>query len=347
AWRSRASAPFRAGSRASRSSTRRASRCRSAAASTTSRSDDRAPAHAGVRLRRGAGARRAGNLRHAGRLGSGMAPRRRPSGGHFSADRGAVSPRRMGLRRDRAPPRRARPRLDGVGRDRRLPPRGGAASERPPMAGCRVRPVPRLRHRQAAADPLDRAALAGRLRRDVRRPGGGRLHAAGAGTRSASLLLMDELARKLGARLKRGNETLATAESCTGGWAAQVVTSVAGSSAWFERGFVTYSNAAKQELLGVRTETLRAHGAVSEETAREMARGALERSRATVAVSITGVAGPAGGTPEKPVGTVCFAWARGGAVRSETRQFGGDRESIRRQSVILALEGVMRALDGG
>ena len=158
---------------------------------------------------------------------------------------------------------------------------------------------------------------------------------------------MDELARKLGARLKRGNETLATAESCTGGWAAQVVTSVAGSSAWFERGFVTYSNAAKQELLGVRTETLRAHGAVSEETAREMARGALGRSRATVAVSITGVAGPAGGTPEKPVGTVCFAWARGGAVRSETRQFGGDRESIRRQSVILALEGVMRALDGG
>jgi nicotinamide-nucleotide amidase len=158
---------------------------------------------------------------------------------------------------------------------------------------------------------------------------------------------MDELARKLGARLKRGNETLATAESCTGGWAAQVVTSVAGSSAWFERGFVTYSNEAKQELLGVRAETLRAHGAVSEETAREMARGALERSRATVSVSITGVAGPAGGTPEKPVGTVCFAWARGGAVRSETRQFGGDRESIRRQSVILALEGVMRALDGG
>ena len=158
---------------------------------------------------------------------------------------------------------------------------------------------------------------------------------------------MDELARKLGARLKRGNETLATAESCTGGWAAQVVTSAAGSSAWFERGFVTYSNAAKQELLGVRTETLRAHGAVSEETAREMARGALERSRATVAVSITGVAGPAGGTAEKPVGTVCFAWARGGAVRSETRRFAGDRESIRRQSVILALEGVMRALDGG
>jgi nicotinamide-nucleotide amidase len=157
---------------------------------------------------------------------------------------------------------------------------------------------------------------------------------------------MEDLANNLGARLKRTNEMLATAESCTGGWAAQVVTSVAGSSAWFERGFVTYSNEAKQELLGVRAETLRAYGAVSEETAREMARGALERSRATVSVSITGVAGPAGGTPEKPVGTVCFAWARRGEVRSETRRFAGDRESIRRQSVILALEGVMRALDG-
>ncbi|HEY7238297.1 MAG TPA: CinA family protein [Burkholderiales bacterium] len=158
---------------------------------------------------------------------------------------------------------------------------------------------------------------------------------------------MDTLAKKLGERLKRKNEMLATAESCTGGWAAQVVTSVAGSSAWFERGFVTYSNAAKQELLGVRAQTLRAHGAVSEETAREMARGALERSEATVALSITGVAGPAGGTPEKPVGTVCFAWARGAEVRSETHRLAGDRESIRRQSVILALEGVMRALDGG
>jgi nicotinamide-nucleotide amidase len=157
---------------------------------------------------------------------------------------------------------------------------------------------------------------------------------------------MEDLANTLGARLKRANEMLATAESCTGGWAAQVVTSVAGSSAWFERGFVTYSNEAKQELLGVRAETLRAHGAVSEETACEMARGALERSRATVSVSITGVAGPAGGTPEKPVGTVCFAWARAGEVRSETRRFAGDRESIRRQSVILALEGVMRVLDG-
>jgi nicotinamide-nucleotide amidase len=158
---------------------------------------------------------------------------------------------------------------------------------------------------------------------------------------------MDQLARRLAVRLKGANATLATAESCTGGWAAQVVTSVAGSSAWFDRGFVTYSNAAKQEMLGVRPETLSVHGAVSEETAREMARGALQRSRATVALSITGVAGPGGGSREKPVGMVCFAWSRGGEVRSETRHFTGDRESVRRQSVILALEGVILALDGG
>jgi nicotinamide-nucleotide amidase len=158
---------------------------------------------------------------------------------------------------------------------------------------------------------------------------------------------MDELAARIGERLRAANAILVTAESCTGGWAAQVVTSVAGSSAWFERGFVTYSNAAKQELLGVRAETLSSHGAVSEETAREMARGALERSHASVALSITGVAGPAGGTREKPVGMVCFAWSRGGEVHSETRYFSGDRESVRRQSVILALEGVLRTLGGG
>jgi nicotinamide-nucleotide amidase len=158
---------------------------------------------------------------------------------------------------------------------------------------------------------------------------------------------MDELARRVGARLKAAKAILATAESCTGGWAAQAVTSVAGSSAWFDRGFISYSNAAKEELLGVRAETLRRHGAVSEETAREMARGALERSRASIALSITGVAGPAGGTEEKPVGTVCFAWAHGQKLESATHRLAGDRESVRRQSVILALEGVLRTLDGG
>ena len=157
---------------------------------------------------------------------------------------------------------------------------------------------------------------------------------------------MDELARRIGARLKDTRAVLVTAESCTGGWAAQLVTSVAGSSAWFDRGFITYSNAAKQELLGVRTETLQRHGAVSEETAREMARGALERSGATIALAITGVAGPGGGTREKPVGTVCLGWARGDRLQSETRHFSGDRESVRRQSVIRALEGVLILLDG-
>jgi nicotinamide-nucleotide amidase len=157
---------------------------------------------------------------------------------------------------------------------------------------------------------------------------------------------MDELARRLGARLKSSREILVTAESCTGGWAAQVVTSIAGSSDWFERGYVTYSNDAKRELLGVRAETLARHGAVSEETAREMAQGALERSKATVALSITGVAGPGGGSKDKPVGTVCFCWATARGARVETRHFSGDRESVRRQSVIHALEGVLQGLDG-
>jgi nicotinamide-nucleotide amidase len=134
---------------------------------------------------------------------------------------------------------------------------------------------------------------------------------------------------------------LVTAESCTGGWIAQAVTSVAGSSGWFERGFVTYTNASKQEMLGVRRKTLNDHGAVSEETAREMARGALRRSDGTVAVAVTGVAGPSGGSREKPVGMVCFAWATAKRARSETRRFSGGRTSVRRKSVIHALRGVL------
>ena len=110
---------------------------------------------------------------------------------------------------------------------------------------------------------------------------------------------------------------------------------------------MTYSNAAKQELLGERKETLEAHGAVSEETAREMAGGALKKSKATIALAVTGVAGPGGGTREKPVGMVCFAWADGKKLRSETRRFSGDRDSVRRQSVIRALEGVLESLAGG
>ena len=155
------------------------------------------------------------------------------------------------------------------------------------------------------------------------------------------------LATRAGARLKTAGETLATAESCTGGWVAQSVTAIAGSSDWFERGFVTYSNAAKHEMLGVSPDTLARHGSVSEQTAREMASGALERSHAGFALSITGVAGPGGGSRAKPVGTVCFAWARraDGAVRVETRRFAGDRKAVRRQSVVHALQGVIDWLD--
>jgi nicotinamide-nucleotide amidase len=158
---------------------------------------------------------------------------------------------------------------------------------------------------------------------------------------------MDQLASKLGQELKRTRAMLVTAESCTGGWAAQVVTSVAGSSAWFERGFVTYSNDAKRELLGVRQSTLKRHGAVSEQTALEMAQGALARSKGTVALAVTGIAGPGGGSRDKPVGMVCFAWVDEKNLKSETRHFSGDRDSVRRQSVIHALEGVLRTLAGG
>jgi nicotinamide-nucleotide amidase len=156
---------------------------------------------------------------------------------------------------------------------------------------------------------------------------------------------METLARKLGERLKERKSLLVTAESCTGGWVSQVVTSVAGSSDWFERGFVTYSNAAKQELLGVRAETLSRHGAVSEQTAREMALGALARGKGTHALAVTGVAGPTGGSREKPVGTVCFAWADAAGCRTETKHFAGDREAVRRQSVVHALDGVLARLD--
>jgi nicotinamide-nucleotide amidase len=155
---------------------------------------------------------------------------------------------------------------------------------------------------------------------------------------------MTELARKVGEALKAKGWKLATAESCTGGWVAMQATAIAGSSDWFERGFVTYSNEAKRESLGVKEVTLAQHGAVSEQAAREMAAGALGRSHAQVALAITGIAGPGGGSAQKPVGTVCFAWSVGGNMRSETRRFDGDRESVRRQSVVRALEGVLESL---
>ena len=156
---------------------------------------------------------------------------------------------------------------------------------------------------------------------------------------------LENLAERVGTRLREKGALLVTAESCTGGWVSQAVTAIAGSSQWFERGFVVYSNAAKEELLGVRSETLQRDGAVSEQTARELALGALARSRGTISLAVTGVAGPSGGTAAKPVGLVCFAWATKAGVRSESRNFAGDREAVRRQSVVRALEGVLETLD--
>jgi nicotinamide-nucleotide amidase len=151
-----------------------------------------------------------------------------------------------------------------------------------------------------------------------------------------------QLATKLGRALTTRGWTVATAESCTGGLVAGAITDIAGSSGWFDRGFVTYSNEAKIELLGVRPETLARFGAVSEQTAREMVAGALDRSRANVAVAVTGIAGPGGGTADKPVGLVWFAWGvRGGAVEADSHHFPGDRAAVREASVAVALDGIL------
>ena len=159
---------------------------------------------------------------------------------------------------------------------------------------------------------------------------------------AVSQAALERLAAELGAALLARGWMLAAAESCTGGWAAQALTAVAGSSAWFERGFVTYSNASKMEMLGVEAATLESFGAVSEQTAAAMARGALSRSRAQAAFAITGIAGPTGGSLDKPVGTVCFAWALAGAqVVAARQQLRGDRRQIRAQSVQLALKNLL------
>lgn len=160
-----------------------------------------------------------------------------------------------------------------------------------------------------------------------------------------SAQVLEALAQQVGARLLADGAMLATAESCTGGWVAQAVTAISGSSAWFDRGFVTYSNHAKLDMLGVPILVLKKHGAVSEAVARAMAQGAIEHSGAQWALSITGIAGPTGGTPDKPVGMVCFAWARtdGGCI-ARTHYFKGDREAVRYQAVVCALEGLLEQL---
>ncbi len=155
-----------------------------------------------------------------------------------------------------------------------------------------------------------------------------------------------ELAQRAGRSLQARGLMVATAESCTGGWVAEALTMIPGSSAWFERGFVTYTYISKREMLGVQTETLERDGAVSETVVREMVAGALKSSHAQVALAVSGTAGPSGGTPHKPVGTVCLAWgAKNLETVSETQHFAGDREAVRRQSVVRALEMLIETVE--
>ncbi|PLZ03351.1 damage-inducible protein CinA [Burkholderia sp. WAC0059] len=157
--------------------------------------------------------------------------------------------------------------------------------------------------------------------------------------------VVHQLAVRAGNQLREGRLMLATAESCTGGMVAAAITDISGSSGWFERGFVTYSNQAKSEMIGVPPDLIERHGAVSESVARAMAEGALRNSRAQVSLAITGIAGPGGGTPDKPVGTVSFAWSNRLHTSAETRVFKGDREQVRVQAAVHALRGLLALLD--
>ncbi len=153
-------------------------------------------------------------------------------------------------------------------------------------------------------------------------------------------------AERLGHTLKGNHQTLVTAESCTGGWIAKVVTDIPGCSDWFDCGIAAYSYEAKQALLSVRPETLLEHGAVSQETCIEMVSGALIHSGASIAVAVTGIAGPTGGTADKPVGTVWIGWKRRGRYpEARAFHFGGDRDAVRRQTVATAVAGLLRLLD--
>src|SRR5690554_3487862 len=156
---------------------------------------------------------------------------------------------------------------------------------------------------------------------------------------------LHRLAAALGARMREGRHMLVCAESCSGGWISKIVTDVAGSSDWFDCAMVVYSYEAKQAMLGVRPQTLEEHGAVSRETALEMVSGALVHSGATIAVAVTGIAGPGGGTAEKPVGTVWIAWKRrAGYPQAHAFAFDGDRDAVRRKTVAEALQGLERLL---
>ena len=158
---------------------------------------------------------------------------------------------------------------------------------------------------------------------------------------------MDDLAAQLGAACQAAGLRVATAESCTGGGVAEAITRLPGSSAWFQGGVVAYANDVKVALLGVHPRTLSTHGAVSEAVATEMARGAAIKTRADLGVGVTGIAGPGGASPGKPLGTVWIAWSRvGGGVHTRLKRFEGDREAVRRQAVEAALEGLVRLARG-
>ena len=154
-----------------------------------------------------------------------------------------------------------------------------------------------------------------------------------------------ELAARVGQSLQKRGLLLTTAESCTGGGIAQAITDIAGSSDWFDCGFITYSNASKTELLDVPAALIAQHGTVSEEIAAAMAQGALSNSNAHVTLSTTGIAGPGGAVPGKPVGTICFGWAKGEELHTERLVFSGDRQQIREQTVVHALRGLLRFLE--
>ncbi|MBI1889782.1 MAG: CinA family protein [Burkholderiales bacterium] len=154
-----------------------------------------------------------------------------------------------------------------------------------------------------------------------------------------------ELATRVGLSLKAKGLLLATAESCTGGGVAQAVTEIAGSSEWFDSGFVAYSNASKTEMLDVSPAVIALHGTVSEEIAAAMAEGAIANSNAHVAIATTGIAGPGGAVPGKPVGTVCFAWSKDGHTHTERLVFQGDRQAVRKQTVVHALQGLLKFLE--
>lgn len=156
---------------------------------------------------------------------------------------------------------------------------------------------------------------------------------------------MQNLAVEVGKVLQANGVSMATAESCTGGWIAKMMTDIAGSSAWFDCGFVTYSNNAKERMLGVKKASIDLDGAVSESVVREMAEGAIERSSAAIAVAVSGIAGPQGGTPQKPVGTVWLAWSiRGKQTHAQCCHFEGNRDAVRRQTAEKALKGVIEYL---